>query len=63
VSSSLDSSAFAGIVLVVALTGALPVELVQGDEPHPDIPILAMGGLAYVAALLRLRWRSSGTGP
>jgi hypothetical protein len=63
VSSSLDSPAFAGIVLVVALTGALLVELLQGDDPRPYIPILAVGGLAYVAALLRLRWRSSGTGP
>jgi hypothetical protein len=50
-------------VLVVALTGALLVELLQGDDPRPYIPILAVGGLAYVAALLRLRWRSSGTGP
>jgi hypothetical protein len=55
VSSSLDSPAFAGIVLVVALTGALPVELVQGDDPRPYIPILAVGGLACVAALLWLR--------
>ena len=62
-SSSLDSPAFAGIVLVVALTGALLVELLQGDDLRPYIPILAVGGLAYVAALLWLRWRSSGTGP
>ncbi|HEX2506704.1 MAG TPA: hypothetical protein VHK23_00175 [Miltoncostaeaceae bacterium] len=47
----------------MALTGALLVELLQGDDPRPYIPILAVGGLAYVAALLRLRWRSSGTGP
>jgi predicted permease len=50
--------AFAGIVLVVALTGALLVELVQGDDPRPYIPILAVGGLACVAALLWLRRRS-----
>jgi hypothetical protein len=50
--------AFAGIVLAVALTGALLVQLVQGDDPGPYIPILAVGGLAYIAAWLWLRWRA-----
>ncbi len=50
--------AFAGIVLVVALTGAVLVELVQGDNPLPYVPILAVGGAAYVAAWAWLRWRS-----
>jgi hypothetical protein len=47
--------AFAGIVLVVALTGAALVELVQGDSPLPYVPILAVGGLAYVVAWAWLR--------
>jgi hypothetical protein len=50
--------AFTGVVLVVALTGALLVELVQGDDPRAYVPVLAVGGLAYLAAWLWLRWRS-----
>ncbi len=47
--------AFAGTVLVTALTGALLVELIQGDDPAAYIWILAVGGVAYAAALLWLR--------
>ena len=50
--------AFAGIVLVVALTGAVLAELVQGDSALPYVPILAVGGAAYVVAWAWLRWRS-----
>ena len=50
--------AFAGVVLVVALTGAVLAELVQGDSALPYVPILAVGGAAYVAAWVWLRWRS-----
>ena len=50
--------AFAGIVLVVALTGAVLAELVQGDSALPYVPILAVGGGAYVIAWAWLRWRS-----
>jgi len=50
--------AFAGIVLVVALTGAVLAELVQGDSALPYVSILAVGGGAYVIAWAWLRWRS-----
>ena len=50
--------AFAGIVLVVALTGAVLAELVQGDSALPYVPILAVCGAAYVVAWAWLRWRS-----
>jgi hypothetical protein len=50
--------AFAGGVLVTALTGALLVEVIQDDDPGAYVWILAVGGAAYAAAWLWLRWRS-----
>ena len=48
--------AFAGTVLVTALTGAVLAALLQGDDPSPYTWILAAGGVAFVGAWAWL-WR------
>ena len=50
--------AFAGTVLVTALTGAVLAALLQGDDPSPYTWILAAGGVAFVGAWAWLRRRS-----
>ncbi len=54
----LRASAFAGGVVVLALSVAWLWELAEGDDGSPYGQVLAIGGLSYVAAVAFLRWRS-----
>ena len=47
--------AFAGTVLILALTGALVFELARGHDLSPYAQLLTVGGVAFTAALLFLR--------
>ena len=50
--------AYAGLVLVTVLIGVWLVELAGGHVGSPYGQLMAIGGLAYLAALAILRWRS-----
>jgi hypothetical protein len=54
----LRASAFAGGVVVLALSVAWLWELAEGDDGSPYGQVMAIGGLSYVAAVAFLRWRS-----
>jgi hypothetical protein len=48
----------AGTVLVLALTGCTAFTLARGESTSPYAALLAVGGIAYAAALMALRHRS-----
>ena len=50
--------AVSGLVVMVAITGAWLYELAQGRDGSPYGQLLAIGGVAYVAAFVVLRRRS-----
>ncbi len=52
------ASAFAGLVLVTVLVAVWLLELAAGRDGSPYGQLLAVGGVAYVAAIAWLRWRS-----
>jgi hypothetical protein len=52
------ATALAGLVLVLVIIGAWLVEVAQGKDGSPYTQLGAIGGLAYVAAIAFLRWRS-----
>ncbi|MDQ3777745.1 MAG: hypothetical protein M3310_02590 [Actinomycetota bacterium] len=54
----LRAMAYAGLALVIVLVGVWLVELARGDDGAPYGQLLAVGGVAYVAALAVLRFRS-----
>jgi multisubunit Na+/H+ antiporter MnhB subunit len=54
----LRATAFAGLVVIVAVIAGFVVEVAQGDDPSPYVWIGALGGVAYIAALAWLRRRS-----
>ncbi len=54
----LRATAFAGVALVLALTGAWLWELADGGDGGPYGQLLAIGGLSYIAAIAFGRWRS-----
>src|SRR3954454_13939882 len=54
----IQATALAGVVLLLVLIGAWLVEIAQGHDGNPYGLLGAVGGLAYVAAVLFLRWRS-----
>jgi sterol desaturase/sphingolipid hydroxylase (fatty acid hydroxylase superfamily) len=54
----LRATAFAGVVVLLALTGAWLWELAQGDDGSPYGQVMAVGGLSYIAAVAFLRSRS-----
>ena len=54
----LGATAFAGVTLVLALTGAWLWELADGGDGGPYGQLLAIGGLSYIAAIAFGRWRS-----
>ncbi len=54
----LRATAFAGIVALGAALVATMVELAQGNDGQPYAWIAAIGGVAYLVAILWLRWRS-----
>jgi hypothetical protein len=53
----LRATAFAGTVLFVVLAVEWLVEITDGEDGQPYIRLLAVGGVAYVAALAWGRWR------
>ena len=54
----LNATAFAGLVVIVVLTGAWLWELAHGDDGDPYGQVMAIGGVSYLIAVAFLRWRS-----
>ena len=54
----LHATALAGLVLVLVIIGAFLVEVAQGRDGSPYSALGAIGGVAYIAAVALLRWRS-----
>jgi hypothetical protein len=54
----IHATALTGIVLVLVIIGAWLIEIAQGKDGNPYGLLGAIGGLAYVAAVAFLRWRS-----
>jgi hypothetical protein len=52
------ATALTGLVLILVIIGAWLVEIAQGKDGSPYALLGAIGGLAYVAAVAFLRWRS-----
>jgi hypothetical protein len=57
-SFDLRATAFAGVVMLVALFGCFLYELVRGEDGQPYSALAALGGFSYLTALLWLRVRS-----
>ena len=53
----IHATAFAGVVLIVALIGVWLVELARGHDGSPYGQLMAVGGVAYLAAIAFMRWR------
>ena len=53
----IHATAFAGVAVIVAVLVAFVVELGRGHEGSPYSWLAAIGGLAYVAAIVALRLR------
>jgi hypothetical protein len=53
----IHATAFAGTVLIFALIGAWVVELARGHDGNPYGQLMAVGGVAYIAAIVFMRWR------
>jgi uncharacterized membrane protein YccC len=51
------ATAIAGTVLITVLIGAWIVELARGRDGEPYTQLMAVGGVAYLAAVALLRWR------
>jgi hypothetical protein len=54
----LRATAFTGGALLVVLSGAWLWELAQGEDGSPYGQVMAVGGIAYIAAICVLRRRS-----
>jgi hypothetical protein len=54
----LRASAFGGLVVILAAMGAWLYELADGRDGSPYGQLLAVGGVAYIAAIVFLRRRS-----
>ena len=52
------ATALAGLVVIVVIIGAWLVEVAEGKDGSPYAQLGAVGGVAYVAAVALLRWRS-----
>jgi hypothetical protein len=50
--------AFGGLVLVTAVIGAFIWEIAHGRSGNPYATLGAISGIAYLVALVWLRWRS-----
>ena len=53
----IHATAFAGIALITALIVAWLVELARGHDGSPYGQLMAIGGIAYLAAIAFMRWR------
>ncbi len=54
----LRATAFAGIVLIIAVIAAFAWEIAHGRSGQAFANLGAIAGLSYLAALVWLRWRS-----
>ncbi len=54
----LNSTAFAGIVLIFVVLGAFVVEVARGGDGQPYANLGAVAGVAYIAAMIYNRLRS-----
>lgn len=54
----LHATAFAGMVVIAAVIVGFLIELARGGDGSPYAQIGALGGVAYIAALIVLRRRS-----
>ena len=53
----IHATAFAGIVIITAIIVAFIVELAKGQDGNPYSWLGAVGGLAYIAAIVVMRLR------
>ena len=58
VAIDLRASAFGGFVVILAAMGAWLYELADGRDGSPYGQLLAVGGVAYIVAIVFLRRRS-----
>ena len=58
VSINAHAMAATGTVLVIALTLCIVYELARGHNPSPYSPLMAVGGITYLASLVISRFRS-----
>ena len=54
----LKASAIAGLLLITIVIGAFMYEIANGDDGSPYAQLGAIAGVAYIAAVAFLRWRS-----
>ena len=52
-----DATLFSGMIVLLAVLGGFVVEIAQGRDGQPYAALGAIGGLAYVVALVWLRFR------
>jgi len=53
----LAATAIAGLVVITAIIGAFLVEVARGEDGSPYAQLGAIAGLAYLVAVVVLRWR------
>jgi hypothetical protein len=53
----LRATAFAGMVVLVAVIGGWLYEVANGEDGNPYGLLAALGGIAYLGAVALLRWR------
>ncbi|MEX2237754.1 MAG: hypothetical protein WEB00_09495 [Dehalococcoidia bacterium] len=52
------ASGLAGLFLLALIAGLWLVEIAQGEDASPYTQLLAVSGVAYLVAMLYLKWRS-----
>jgi hypothetical protein len=53
----IHATAIAGVAVIVTLIVAWLVELARGNDGSPYGQLMAVGGVAYLAAIAFIRWR------
>jgi hypothetical protein len=53
----LAATAFAGVVLITVIIAAVMVQLARGEDPSPYAQLGAVGGVAYLIALVAMQRR------
>jgi Na+/melibiose symporter-like transporter len=52
-----DATVFSGMVVLLTVLGGFVIEIAQGQDGQPYATLGAIGGVAYVGALVWLRFR------